>query len=215
MTMKYGKTAGNNSINAMIYRCFEYICEEDERKFVKKFREQLHDPDQIIHTFRELVLGAYLSSTGFRVRHDYVIDDQTPDWSILDGEGESITGIVELTSFHIDAVTEKEIEEQMHAGSMTQYWRDQNKDNVERLYHSMWRKAGVYSSLVEKLKVPYIVAVFGEFKAAIDFAEVCFCLFDEKTGLFAMYPELSGFCILRKVLDDTHSTTQVTQTHCR
>ncbi len=90
MTVKYGQIAGNTSINAMIYRCFEYICEEDQRKFVKKFREQPHDSDQIKHTFRELVLGAYLGSNSFRVKHDYVIDDQTPDWSILDMEGQSI-----------------------------------------------------------------------------------------------------------------------------
>jgi hypothetical protein len=190
--MKYGKIAGNNSINAMIYHCFEYICEEDKRKFVKKLREQPHDSDQITHTFRELVLGAYLSSRGFRVRHDYVIDDQKPDWSILSIEGESIIGIVELTSFHIDKATENEIEEQMQTRGIAAYWRDQNKDNVERLYHSIWRKASVYRSLIEKLKVPYVVGVFVECKAAVDFEEVCRCLFDEKNGLFDMYPELSG-----------------------
>jgi hypothetical protein len=43
MSMKYGQIAGNNSINAMIYRCFEYICEEDERRFVKQFQEQPQD----------------------------------------------------------------------------------------------------------------------------------------------------------------------------
>lgn len=192
MTMKYGQIAGSNNVNAMIYHCFEYICEEDERKFVKKFREQPHDLDQIRHTFRELVLGAYLSSRGFRVRHDYVIDDQTPDWSILDTEGESVTGIVELTSFHIDKATEEEIEEQMRTRGVAVYWRDQNKDNVERLYHVMWRKAAAYRSLIEKLEIPYVVGVFGEPKAAVDFEEVCLCLFDEKTGLFGMCPELSG-----------------------
>ncbi len=152
MTMKYGQIAGNNSINAMIYHCFEYVCEEDERKFVKKFQEQPHDSDQIMHTFRELVLGAYLSSKGFRMRHDYVTDNQTPDWSILDVKGQSIVGIVELTNFHIDKATENEIEEQMHAKGIAKYWRDQNKDNVERLYHAIWHKAPVYKSLTEKLK---------------------------------------------------------------
>jgi hypothetical protein len=192
MTVKYGQIAGNTSINAMIYRCFEYICEEDQRKFVKKFQEQPHDSDQIMHTFRELVLGGYLSSKGFRVKHDYVIDDQTPDWSILDVEGQSITGIVELANFHIDKASENDIKEQKHARGIASYWRDQNKDNVARLYHSIWCKASVYKSLTEKLQVPYVVGVFGEFEAAIDFEEVCVCLFDEKAGLFGMYPELSG-----------------------
>ncbi len=161
MTVKYGQIAGNTSINAMIYRCFEYICEEDQRKFVKKFQEQPHDSDQIMHTFRELVLGGYLSSKGFTVKHDYVIDDQTPDWSILDVEGQSITGIVELANFHIDKASENDIKEQKHARGIASYWRDQNKDNVARLYHSIWCKASVYKSLTEKLQVPYVVGVIG------------------------------------------------------
>ncbi len=190
--MKYGQIAGNNSTDAMISHCFEYICEEDKRKFVKKFQEQPDDSDQIMHTFRELVLGAYLSSRGFRVRHDHVINDQTPDWSILDAEGQAITGIVELTNFHIDKVTENEIKEQMRTKGVAGYWRDQNKDNVERLYKAIWGKATVYRSLIEELKVPYVVGVFGEFNALVDFEEVCLCLFDEKTGLFGMYATLSG-----------------------
>lgn len=192
MIMKYGQIAGNSSINATIYHCFEYLCEDDERKFVKKFEEQPDDSDQIMHTFRELVLGAYLSSRGFRVRHDYVINAATPDWSILGAEGEAITGIVELTSFHIDKATENEIEEQMRARGIAGYWRDQNKDNVERLYHVIWGKATKYRSLIEQLQVPYIVGVSSETKATVDFEEVCLCLFDGKTGLFGMYPELSG-----------------------
>jgi hypothetical protein len=189
--MKYGQIAGNNNINAMIYRCFEYISEEDERKFVKKFQEQPDDSDQIMHTFRELILGAYLCSRGFKARHDYVINNKTPDWSILDADG-AITGIVELTNFHIDKTTENEIEEQMRARGIATYWRDQNKDNVDRLYRVIRYKAAKYSLLVEELQTPYVVSVFGEFEAAVDFEEVCLCLFDKETGLFGMYPELSG-----------------------
>jgi hypothetical protein len=192
MTVKYGQIAGNTSINAMIYHCFEYICKEDQRQFVKKFQEQPHDSNQINHTFRELVLGGYLSSKGFRIIHDYVIDNQTPDWSILDVEGQSITGIVELTNFHIDKASESDIKEQLRARGRAFYWLHQNKDNDERLYHSLWRKASAYKSIIEKLQIPYVVGVIGEFEVAIDFEEVCLCLFDEKTGLFGVYPQLSG-----------------------
>jgi hypothetical protein len=38
--MKYGRIAGNSHINALIYRCFEKICEKDQRAFLKKFRDQ-------------------------------------------------------------------------------------------------------------------------------------------------------------------------------
>jgi hypothetical protein len=197
--MKYGQIAGNTKINATIYYCFEHMCEDDERKFVKKFREQPHDSDQIMHTFRELVLGAYLIASGFRVRYDCVIHGQAPDWSILETEGESISAVVELTSFHIDKAAETEIEEQMHIGGMAFHWRDKSIDNVERLYHSIWRKASVYKSLTERLQVPYVVGVFGEFTAAVDLEEVRLCLFDEETGLFGMHPELSGVMYFEEV----------------
>jgi hypothetical protein len=190
--MKYGQMASNKHINELIYRCFEYIGEEDEQRFVKEFREQPRDSDQIMHTLRELVLGAYLGSSCFKVRHDCAVDTQTPDWCILD-EKSVVTGIVELTNFHIDKATEDEIEAQMKARGVTGVWRDENKDNVDRLYHCIWHKAQVYRILVEKLRVPYVVAVFGEFRAAIDFEEeVCPCLFDDEFGLFEMYPEVSG-----------------------
>ena len=190
--MKYGQIDGNNNINTMIYHCFEYIYEEDKRKFVKKFRELQDDSDQIMHTFRELVLGAYLSSRGFRVRYDYMIDNQTPDWSIMDENKESIICIIELTSFHIDKETENIIEKQMHARRMAVYWRDQNKDNVKRLNYCIWYKAQKYKSLIEKLRIPYVVCVFGEFQAVVDIEEVSLCLLDEKTGLFGMCKDMSG-----------------------
>ena len=132
--------AGNKHINELIYRCFEYIGEEDKQKFVKEFREQPHDSDQIMHTLRELVLGAYLGSSGFKVRHDCAVDTQTPDWCILD-EKSVMTGIVELTNFHIDKATEDEIEAQLKARGVAWVWRDENKDNVDRLYHCIWHKA--------------------------------------------------------------------------
>ena len=62
--MKYGQIAGNKSVNETIYRCFGHICEKDVPKFVKKFRSQLNDNTQVMHTFRELILGAYLASRG-------------------------------------------------------------------------------------------------------------------------------------------------------
>ena len=192
MIMKYGQIASGSSINATIYHCFEYIGEEDERKFVKKFQEQSDDPDQIMHTFRELILGAYLISRGFRVRYDREINGKTPDWSILAKEEKVVRSIVELTNFHIDKATKNEIEEQMRVRGMAVYWRDQNKDNVERLYHIIWGKAQAYKSLIKDLQVSYVVGVFGEFEAAVDFEEVCLCLYSDEFGLFGMYPELSG-----------------------
>jgi hypothetical protein len=197
--MKYGQIAGNKQINALIYRCFEHICEEDERSFVRKFREQPHDSAQIMHTFRELVLGAYLGSSGLKARYDWAIDTQTPDWCIL-GREMAVTGIVELVNFHIDKTTENEIEEQLQARGVTTAWRDHNKNNADRLYHCIWHKAQVYRALVEDLGIPYIVAVFGQFQAAIDFEDdLSPCLFDKESGLFEMYPDVSGVLYFEEI----------------
>ena len=68
----------------MIHNCFQYLDERDVKKFQREFKVQPHDKGQIMHTFRELILGAYLSKHGFQVRYDYKIDSKTPDWCILD-----------------------------------------------------------------------------------------------------------------------------------
>lgn len=188
---KYGQIAGNRHIDDFIYLCFEHISQKDQRKFVKKFREQPHDSDQIMHTFRELVLGAYLSSKDFRVRHDHAVEKKTPDWCILDHKS-AVVGIVELTNFHLDRMTETEIERQVAANLVACVWRDANKDNVERLYHCICHKADVYHALIEKLRTPYVISVFGEFQANVDFEEVQYCLFDKEIGLFDRYSDVSG-----------------------
>ena len=197
--MKYGQIAESKKINYAIYRCFEHLCREDQQRFVKKFREQPHDSDQIMHTFRELILGAYLSSCGFKVRHEYSVENKTPDWCILDDKS-TVIGIIELVNFHIDAVTENEIDKQIDAKGTAVYWRDANKDNVSRLYDCIRNKARKYKSLLDKLGVPYIIAVFPEFQIVIDFKEeLCPCLFDENTGLFKEYPEISGVLYFEEI----------------
>ena len=189
--MKYGQVAESKKVNYAIYRCFEHLCEEDQQRFVKKFREQPHNSDQIIHTFRELILGAYLSSRGFRVRHEYSVESKTPDWCILDNTS-VVVGIVELVNFHIDAVTESEIAKQIQAKGIAVYWRDGNKDNVERFYYCIRDKIQKYQALTEKLRVPYIIGIFPDFKVEVDLEELRACLYRNDTGLFQMYPHVSG-----------------------
>lgn len=128
--MKYGQIAGNQSINATIYRCFEYVSEEDARKFVKKFDNQLHDEVQVMHTFRELILGGYLRLNGLNARHDYRIDTETPDWCIL-SETLEVKGIIELTNFHVDKATGDEIERHRQARGM---WVGRLGSNDNRLF---------------------------------------------------------------------------------
>jgi hypothetical protein len=189
--MKYGQIAGSKKVNYAIYRCFEHLCDKDQQRFVKKFREQPHDSDQIMHTFRELILGAYLSSRGFEARYEYSVDSEAPDWCVLNNR-RAVIAIIELANFHIDAVTESEINKQMQTKGIAVNWRDGNKNNVERLYYCIWDKMQKYQVLVEKLNVPYIIAIFPDFKAATDFEEVLPCLHHNEFGLFQMYQDISG-----------------------
>ena len=189
--MKYGQIAGNKHLNELIYRCFSYISDDDERKFVKKLREQPSESEQILHTVRELILGAYLGSNGFKVEYDREVNNQTPDWCILDDTLAKCC-IVELVNFHIDRTTEIDIEEQLQAKGVASYWRDGDKNNTYRLYECIRCKSQVYQKLVEHLKLPYVIAIFGDILAAIDLEEVQSCLFEDEIGLFKLYPSNSG-----------------------
>jgi hypothetical protein len=195
--MKYGQIAGNRRINEFIYFCFQYISEEDKRKFVKKFRHQPKESVEIMHTFRELILGAYLCSLCKRAKYECIVSNRTPDWSIFDIDS-NLCAIVELTNFHLDHVTEREVEEQSRCRGIANIWRDAHKNNRNRLYQAILNKAGQYKSLIQEMQLPYVIAVFGEFYATIDFEEVCYCLNDKESGLFNMYPELSGVLYLEE-----------------
>ncbi len=201
MEMEYGQLSENSNINYDIYGYFEYISEKDRRKFVRKFREQPHDEYQVMHTLRELILGAFLASKGFLVCHDLEIEGKTPDWVILDAQ-ESPVGIVELINFHVDRHTEMDIEKQLkHPDPMSTvdtahgpipvavYWQ---KPNKERLYQRIEEKANKYERLAENNKLPYVVSVFGELRAAVKKEELHQCLFEDHGGLLAQWPTLSG-----------------------
>lgn len=186
MDMRYGRIAGGNCVNTAIYRCFEHIREDGARTFVKKFAEQPHDQPQVMHTFRELVIGAFLCREGVPVRYDQVIDGQTPDWSVVDG---GVEGIIELVNFHTDQATETAIRDAMRSAGI---WCDWMESNVNRLYDRIWQKASAYKELRQRRAIPYVVGVFGTFDAVVELREAQECLTHAEHGLFAMYPDLSG-----------------------
>ena len=162
MEEKYGTIAGNRSINAAIYKCFELLDEKDQRKFVKAFKNQPHGGDQVLNTFRELIMGAFLARHGFRVVHDHAIDGKTPDWSLLN-DTPNPTGIVELVNYH---------------GS--------------DLHQCLQRKCVAYRAEVERHDLPYAIGLFPNFFFPIDAEELTDCLLGEEHGLFLQYPEVSG-----------------------
>src|SRR5258708_599383 len=108
--MQFGEIAGNRSINAMIYQCFKALDERDKQAFVKKFREQMNDAYQVMHTFRELVAGAFVAGQRFLPAYEPEIDNQTPDWRFI-GLDSVPTLILDVVNFHPDKKTDDQQKE--------------------------------------------------------------------------------------------------------
>lgn len=180
--------AKNKNIDNMIHRCFQYITDNDAASFRKRFQDQPHTESQVMHTFRELILGAFLGSCGHYVAYERSVMGKTPDWSILDRDGK-LECLVELINFHTDNATAKDINQHFASG---QVWCEFMPSNTDRLYDRIREKASVCGDLATQAGVACIVAVFGDFFADVEDEEVRECLFDRETGLFALYPQLSG-----------------------
>ena len=190
---KYGRLSKNDSINDCIYICFNYISEKEKNEFAKKFLKLPQDSDEILHTFRELILGAYLNKNNLNARYQTKLENKTPDWIINNGE-DDILCVVELINFHLDKITETKLEKKLKKeGEIFVFWRDSYKNNVERLYQSICSKATTYKSLIRKLCMPYVVSIFSDFRAAISFeSDLLPCLKNSVNGIYEFYPELSG-----------------------
>lgn len=192
MEAKYGQITESNKMNQAIYDCFDLLSEKDQKKFVKKFKEQPHSEIQIMHTFRELLLGAYLSSNGLIVENDRKISTMTPDWSILDSSS-NITAVVEMVYHHLDRDTENDILAQRESRKIAiAYWPHSNDPGLIRLYSHIQEKASKYKNLVAEINIPYVVAIFIDFTAVIDVQETKDCLMSGDKPLFKEYPDLSG-----------------------
>ena len=178
--MKYGQIAGNASINTAIYRCFAYLSERDAQSFVRRFRDQKDNNSQVMHTFRELILGGYLGQSGYHPTCTLTFGTQTPDWALW-ANSDEVSAIVELVNFHPAKSVEDSIMEHRDAG---QVWVGRVGPHGDRLQDRLEEKAAVYKSLVTTLNVPYVVAVFSEFIAALEMEDVLPHLLEPVTGLF-------------------------------
>jgi hypothetical protein len=119
------------SVQACIDRALTYLSQVDQRAFRKKFREQVGDDHQVMHTFRELLAGVFVAKQGFSPRYQPAIEGLTPDWLFQrEGEGEFIADVV---NFHIDKKVEAEQDKAL-AGPGLQLWCDWMPDNSHRLY---------------------------------------------------------------------------------
>jgi hypothetical protein len=173
-------------VKTIIARCFDSIAPADILKFRKKFGSQRDDEALFTHTLHELVLGAFLCREGMPARTDWKIENETPDWSIVDG---SVKGIIELVNVHAAKKKEQEIEAALQQKGS---WAGWSGDTGDRLYDRIQQKAVAYRSIREAADLPYIVVVFGSILSGIILQHVEEVMKDEPDGLFKMYPTLSG-----------------------
>ena len=192
MEAKYGRIFESNKKNRVIYDCFNYLSERDQKKFVTKFNDHPHTAQQVMETFSELILGAYLSKNDYIVEYERKIGTKTPDWSILD-RSQNLVAIIETVTHQIDYETNADIEAQLISGKIVAGYRPNGNDiDHYRLYSHIQKKATVYKDLIADLNVPYVVAVYIDFKAVIEVQETIDCLTSGKESLFKKYQYLSG-----------------------
>lgn len=164
----------------------------DQKKLVKKFKDYPHAEQQILQTFSELILGAYLSKNDYIVEYERKIGTKTPDWSIVD-KSQNLISIIEMVTHQIDDETNKDIEAQLNSGKkVASYYPDVKDPDHNRLYSHIQTKATGYKDLIAELDVPYVVAVFIDFKAVINVQETIDYLTSGKESLFECCSYLSG-----------------------
>ena len=179
----------SRNINNIINYCFNVINKDDILKFKRKFRTQPHDESQIMHTFRELLLGVFLSSNGHLVRYDFKIDNKTPDWVVFNKDNK-ISGVVELINFHADKRTENEVTSTMNKSGVC-FWYPKN--NKKRLFQKLEEKVIKYKEIIKKYSLPYIITLFGDCISELEKDEIIECLQkDYNGGLFKKYSDFSG-----------------------
>jgi len=183
----YGPHVRNLRVIARITQLLPLLEQEDQRKFQKKFRSE--SAEQVTHTFRELVLGAFLLNSGFIARYEVEVSNKTPDW-LLHGVGGEVLAVIDQLTFHQSRELDDEMNRTVRAGSAGAWWLP---DNGSRLYQKLHAKAETYEALATQLKASSVVAIFGDAKAVVETDELQDVLqIAYGGGLFANAPWLSG-----------------------
>jgi hypothetical protein len=181
----------NSSINETIYRCLEYIQEKDREKFLRKFCQLKNVDNQFQHTYRELLIGAFLVSRKNGVHYNKEIDNQTPDWILQDKES-GIQCIIEVVNFHLNNTLEQGVIhnlENEHSSFVAV------PPNNQRLHQAIERKIEKYTNLVSTQNTPYIVVLSSLPTADVNSEEPIECL-DGESGLFKNYRILTGVMLV-------------------
>lgn len=185
----FGNLPGGDSelsVQETIPRALSYLSEKNQNAFRKKFSEQSEDNHQAMHTFRELLVGVFMAQQRYTPSYEPKIDGLTPDWHFQDdGRGDFIADVV---NFHVEQKIEAQIDCTLAQGNV---WSGKIPNQSQRLYSSLWNKAGKYKNLAAEKNVPYVVFIFGWMNAVVESSQIEQCLLHAE-GLFRDYPTLSG-----------------------
>ena len=173
---------GNQHLQGLVRK----LHPDDAPSFVNKFTSQ--PLIARFHTYRELLVGAYLREQRIDVRYERAIDGQTPDWYLAahDGAHDEI-----LDVFTLHQRREKDIE---ISSSIADYCRWVGWITVppDHIYRKLTDKAGQYNNLVKRCSIRMVLAPFVEFTASIEPEEMHHVLFERHGGWFATAPTVSG-----------------------
>jgi hypothetical protein len=190
--MQFGILAGNDYINKRIYKLLSEIHPADVASFVRKFLSE--SDEQCFHTYRELILGSHLRSQGSNWRYEQKIGRQTPDWVVRDSDDQVIE-IVDVYTLHQRRETDVQISKGL---SFRGSWAGWVTIPPNHLFSKIQQKGNAYTKLIEKLGVPYVVAVFGEFTASVEPEEVHHVVNELHGGVFHETPTLAGVIFFRE-----------------
>ncbi len=173
----------NPRINTKIRSFLSLLDAEDQQKFIKKFKTE--ESEQKTHTFRELILGAFLAMNDLKAKYEVSIGGKTPDWLLYTAEGK-VLAILDQVTFH----QAQNIEIQMNpAMSRDEPWVGWLPDNTDRLYQKIQEKAEKYERLAQEKHASLIIAIFADINASVEEGELCEALFDAHGGGLFSYLE--------------------------
>jgi hypothetical protein len=192
--MNFGTLAGNDSINSRIHEMLGTLQPADVSRFVRKFRSDADE--QCFHTYRELILGAHLRTRGWNLRYEQRLGGRTPDWVLIDDDGQ-VAEIIDVVTLHQRRVVDSAIGKAL---SSHRPWVGWVSTPPDRLFAKLREKAVAYASTAANLHLPYVVALFGEFTAPIELCEVHHVLHELHGGVFAAVPTVAGTIFFRERL---------------
>lgn len=182
--------AGNPAVDRTIRKCLGEIPVSVARVVERRLRSVATDDDGM-HTFHELLIGAYLARCGWTVEYERLIDGKTPDWTLIeDGDAR---GIIDVVTYHLARSLEDYLKEMSAKRGTAAYW----PENEQKMFGALDGKASNYDALATRRGIPFVVSIFTKFEVGASPDEIMQVLAGEGR-IFEQRPALSGVLFARE-----------------